>query len=79
MSTSELASSYAALILADDGIEITVSCFPNIPSSRISVPAQGQKEKKKILCPAQTEGRRTVYRKWCVCVCMLTDIFFNNL
>ncbi len=26
MSTSELASSYAALILADDGIEITV-CF----------------------------------------------------
>lgn len=27
MSTAELASSYAALILADDGIEITVSAF----------------------------------------------------
>lgn len=29
MSTAELASSYAALILADDGIEITVSLLPN--------------------------------------------------
>lgn len=26
MSTSELAASYAALILADDGVEITVRC-----------------------------------------------------
>jgi hypothetical protein len=26
MSTSELATSYAALILADDGVEITVRC-----------------------------------------------------
>ncbi len=27
MSTSELATSYAALILADDGVEITVRTF----------------------------------------------------
>lgn len=33
MSTAELASSYAALILADDGIEITVRdhCFRRLP------------------------------------------------
>jgi hypothetical protein len=29
MSTAELASSYAALILADDGVEITVRSFPD--------------------------------------------------
>jgi hypothetical protein len=28
MSTAELASSYAALILADDGVEITVCLHP---------------------------------------------------
>lgn len=28
MSTAELATSYAALILADDGVEITVRFFP---------------------------------------------------
>lgn len=31
MSTAELASSYAALILADDGVEITVSRPPSTP------------------------------------------------
>ena len=31
MSTAELASSYAALILADDGVEITVSNDPINP------------------------------------------------
>ena len=30
MSTAELASSYAALILADDGVEITVSFIPDV-------------------------------------------------
>lgn len=44
MSTAELASSYAALILADDGVEITVSffriaTFPVDPASR---PAHGR-------------------------------------
>ena len=29
MSTAELATSYAALILADDGVEITVSSDPD--------------------------------------------------
>lgn len=33
MSTAELASSYAALILADDGIEITVCPFPPLYQS----------------------------------------------
>jgi len=28
MSNAELASSYAALILADDGVEVTVSLIP---------------------------------------------------
>lgn len=34
MSTAELASSYAALILADDGVEITVCKFPARPRPR---------------------------------------------
>lgn len=33
MSTAELATSYAALILADDGVEITVSDLPLSPLS----------------------------------------------
>lgn len=33
MSTAELAVSYAALILADDGVEITVRALPSPQSS----------------------------------------------
>lgn len=48
MSTAELASSYAALILADDGIEITVSA--SIPSRLFSFAGGAE---PKILCPAR--------------------------
>jgi large subunit ribosomal protein LP1 len=37
MSHAELASSYAALILADDGVEITVRFNPAIPSTLLCV------------------------------------------
>jgi hypothetical protein len=37
MSNAELATSYAALILADDGVDITVSPTPAAPSSRLIV------------------------------------------
>lgn len=43
MSTAELAASYAALILADDGVEVTVSALPptaNPPT--LSKPATGR-------------------------------------
>lgn len=37
MSTSELASSYAALILADDGVEITVRNIPQPAGSAAKI------------------------------------------
>ena len=37
MSNAELATSYAALILADDGVDITVSPTRAAPSSRLIV------------------------------------------
>lgn len=53
MSTAELASSYAALILADDGVEITVSVSI---SRRLFLPSSAARKCRKILCPASKEA-----------------------
>jgi len=48
MSTAELATSYAALILADDGVEITVWPTPNSkmrrPALRAALAGHDEKE-----------------------------------
>ena len=52
MSTAELATSYAALILADDGVEITVRTDPELPR-RI---AQGPELAKRCRADSQLQA-----------------------